>query len=147
MHALGIAVGGQVVGLDVDGDLDRGHVQPLLAHRVREQRLDPELGAVERHGARLEAGEVEELRDEAAEPLDLVQHRPERLRIGVGDPVGEVLERHLERGDRASGARATRSPRDRAASGRSAASSATISLKAWASAPTSSWDVVVTRRL
>ena len=77
-----------------------GHAQLLLAHRVGEHRLDRERLAVERHGAGLEAGEVEELGDEAAEPLDLGEHRVERAGIGGGDAVDEVLERRLQRGER-----------------------------------------------
>ena len=100
VHALGVAVGGEVAGLDVHRDRDGGLVQLLLAHRVLEQRLDAELGALERHRARLEPGQVEELLHEPAEPLDLGEHRAERLGIGLGDAVDEVLEHRLQRGDR-----------------------------------------------
>ena len=52
------------------------------------------------HRARLEPGEVEELLHQAAEPLDLRQHRAERLGVGLGDAVDQVLEHGLQRGDR-----------------------------------------------
>ena len=77
-----------------------GSVQLLLAHRVLEHRRDGEVVAVEWHGAGFEPGEVEQLGDQAAEPLDLGEHRQERVRIGRGDPVDDVLERGLQRGER-----------------------------------------------
>ncbi len=71
----------------------------LLAHRVREQRFHPELGALQRDRARLEAGEIEQLLDQPTEPLDLREHGLEGLGIGRGHAVDEVLEHDLERGD------------------------------------------------
>ena len=119
VHALGIAVGGEVGGVDRHRHRDLGRVQLLLADRVREERLDPELGAVERHRARLEPGQVEELLDQAAQPLDLGEHRAERLGVGLGDAVDQVLEHRLQRGDGRAQLVATRWPRGRAAPGRS----------------------------
>ena len=100
VDALGVAVGGEAGVLDLHVDGDAGHVQLLLADRVGEHRLDREGLPVEGDGAGLEPGEVEELGDEAAEPLDLGQHRVERAGIGGGDAVDEVLEGRLQRGER-----------------------------------------------
>ena len=75
-------------------------MQPRLAQREVEHRLDLELLAVERQRARLEAGEIEELLHEAAEPFDLRQHRRERLGVGLVHTVDDVLEHGLQRGDR-----------------------------------------------
>ena len=94
MDPLGVAVGGEVGRLDVMAIVDAGRVQLLLAHRVGEQRLDRELLAVERDGARLEAGEVEQLGDEPAEPLDLGEHGAAASSGSARlDAVDEVLER------------------------------------------------------
>ena len=95
----GIAVGREIGRVDCDRDVDPGRMQALLAHRVRQERLDAERGALERHRAGLEPGEVEELLDQPAQALDLLEHRVEGLGIGVGDAVDEVLEDGLERGD------------------------------------------------
>ena len=85
VHPLGIAVGGEI------GRVDRrpttaisGACSCCSRTACVEQRLDPELGALERHRARLEAREVEQLLDQPAEALDLREHRAEGLGIGVG---------------------------------------------------------------
>ena len=118
-----------------------GRVQLLLAHRVLEQRLDRGTScAVERHGAGLEPGEVEELLDQPAEPLDLGEHRAERL--GVGGRSTPSTRFSSTACSAVIGVRsswvtlATRSRRTRSVS----ASSAAIWLNARASSPTSSRD-------
>ena len=72
----------------------------LLAHRVLEDGLHVELAPVERHRTGLQPRQIEELRDEPAEPFDLGEHRTEGLRVGILDPVDEVLEDCLQGGDR-----------------------------------------------
>ncbi len=99
VHPLGVAVGREAGLVDVHLDDDAGCMELLLAYRVREHRRDREVLAVEGHGAGLEPGEVQELGDQAAEPLDLGEHREERVRVGGGDAVDDVLERRLERGE------------------------------------------------
>ncbi len=100
VHALGVAVGLEAGLVDVHLDHDARRVELLLAHRVLEHRRDREVLAVERDGAGFEPGEVEQLHDQTAEPLDLGEHREEGVRVGGGDPVDDVLERRLQRGER-----------------------------------------------
>ena len=54
---------------------------------------------VERHGARLELRELEQLLDEPAEPLDLPERGLQRRALDGLDPVDEVLEQGPERAD------------------------------------------------
>ena len=44
--------------------------------------------------------EVEQVRDQAAEPVGLGECRPQRLRIGRRDAVGEVLQHRVQGRDR-----------------------------------------------
>ena len=100
VDALGVARRDRVV-LGLDAQLDAlGHVQPRLARGLLEQVADAERPAVERLGLGLQAREVEQLGDEAAEALDLGEHRRDGLRVGGLDAVGDVLELGLQRGDR-----------------------------------------------
>ena len=75
-------------------------MQPGFPDRELEHRRDLEHPAVERYAAGLEPRQVEQLLHETAEPLDLSEHRAQRLGIGRLDAVDEVLEHGLERGDR-----------------------------------------------
>ena len=59
-----------------------------------------DLLAEERHLARLQPGEVEQLLDQPAEPLGLRQHHLQRLGVRLLDAVEEVLEVRADRGDR-----------------------------------------------
>ena len=59
-----------------------------------------DLGAVERQVAGLEARQLEQLVDEAPEPLRLREHDLERLRLGLLDAVQQVLQVRAERRDR-----------------------------------------------
>ena len=99
VDTFGIAVGGEIGGVDLDRHVDPGRVQALFPHRVREQGLDTERGALERHRAGLEPGQVEQLLDQAAEAFDLPEHGVEGLGVGFGNAVDEVLEDSLQRGD------------------------------------------------
>jgi hypothetical protein len=96
-----------LVGAQLEvGRLDRHRhrnarrVELRLAHGLVQQHLNVEGLPVERHDARFEAGEIEQLLHEPAEPLHLRQHRAQRRGVGRFDAVDEVLEHDLERGDR-----------------------------------------------
>jgi hypothetical protein len=67
---------------------------------VREHHADLERPHVERHGARLQSGQVQQLRHQATQTFDLREHRPDRVRIGGLHAVGDVLELGLQRADR-----------------------------------------------
>ncbi len=100
VQTFGVGVEPEVARDDLDLEVHVGGVQLRLADRVLEHRPHLERVAVERQRARLEAGEVEELLHQPAEPLDLGEHRAQRLRVGLADAVDEVLEHGLQRGDR-----------------------------------------------
>ena len=97
----------------VDADLEigrsgRGEEQHValarrlapVARQALEQRAGGNRGQLERHRSRLELGEVEQLLDEGAEPLDLLEHLAHRLRRDLLDAVDEVLEPGPECADR-----------------------------------------------
>ena len=77
-----------------------GRAQLRLAHGLLEQHFEVERLAVERHDTGFEAREIEELLHQPSEPLDLGEHRAQRLGIGGLHSVDEVLEHHLQCGDR-----------------------------------------------
>ena len=70
-----------------------------LARRSRSERAGT-IGQLERDRSGLELGEVEQLLDERAEPLDLVEHLAHALRGDLLDAVDEVLEAGAEGADR-----------------------------------------------
>ena len=91
---------GEILRLHGDGHflVRRGEVE--LALDVAEQGGDLHRRALERVGPTLEPGEVEQLRHHPAQPLGLAQHLAQRLVVGLGDAVDDVLEVGPERGDR-----------------------------------------------
>ena len=100
VQALVVAVERQVLGLHRHREADRSGVQPRLPDREVEHRADLEHAPVERHAARLEPRQVEQLLHEPAQPFDLGEHGAQRLGIGRFDAVDQVLEHRLQRGDR-----------------------------------------------
>ena len=100
----------------------------------------------QRQRAALQPRQVEQLRDEPAEPLGLGQRGPQRGRIGRLDAVDEVLQQRLQRAERRP--QLVRDVGDELAPhavdvGRARPA---IALNARASSPTSSWEVARTRR-
>ena len=98
----------------------------------------------QRRDAGVDAGEVEQVTDQGAEPLGLVEGSAQRLVVGLHDAVDEVLEKGSLGGER--GAQLVRHRRHEAATllvGRGEVGA--IALKARASVPTSSDEDAVTR--
>jgi hypothetical protein len=89
---------GRDVVADVDPpagqrDLDLG--DQIVHERMQRQVLDPQ-----RDLARFEPRQVEQLIDEAAQPLDLREHHLERRGVGLLHAVEQVLEMGADRRDR-----------------------------------------------
>ncbi len=85
-------------------DLAARH-HPLPGHDGLPQGLLAQLAqldvlTLDQPGPGLQAGQVEQLRDQPAQPLGLGERGAEGDGIGVGDPVDHVLQHRPERGDR-----------------------------------------------
>jgi len=100
VDAVGVGEHREVRRGDRDHDLPPRRVQPGLDGDGVEQRGGVDPLPAQRHRARLQPGQVQQLGHEAPEPLGLLQHRAEQLRVGLLDPVDQVLEPGLEGGDR-----------------------------------------------
>ena len=71
------------------------HLPPHPAN----QRPDPNRLEHQRHGPGLQTGEVQQLLDQARQPLGLLQHHLHRLPVGLFHAVQEVLQVRPQRGD------------------------------------------------
>ena len=93
------------VGLHLErlGDVDVEPHRPTGGHEVGhdlvDQGADPHRPEPQRCHARLHAGELEQVTDQGADPLGLVDRAAEVGGVGRADAVGEVLERGSERGE------------------------------------------------
>ena len=102
VHALGVGLDRrEIVGhvaAHVDVAIGARHLD--LRHHLRHQRAERDLLAAQRHLARLELREIEQLLHEAAESLGLRQHHLEDLGVRLLDAVEQVLQVRPDRGDR-----------------------------------------------
>ena len=100
VDALGVALDEQPGGrVDREDDVV-GRVQARLARGALDDVADGERAHVERLLAGLQAGEVQQLGDEAPEPARLREHRAQRLGVRLADAVDDVLEHRLQRAER-----------------------------------------------
>ncbi|GIH26211.1 hypothetical protein Aph01nite_45210 [Acrocarpospora phusangensis] len=90
-----VQAGGDVA---VDGDVVAG--QAGFAGGLAAEGAEVERLGLDRAGAGVEPGQVEELGDQAAEALRLGESGAERLPVGRGDAVHDVLQDGLKTGDR-----------------------------------------------
>jgi hypothetical protein len=92
VQARPVGVHVQVLGLDPDVVGDRPRSRADLGDHLLHQVDHRHVGAVQRHHAGVDAGEVEEVTDERAQPLRLPEGGPDRLGVRVGHAVVEVLQ-------------------------------------------------------
>ena len=86
--------------LDAYVEGHRAHPGLCLGDRVTDQGSDRHRAAVQRDHARVDAREVEEVADQAAQSLGLVECHPDRRGVRLGHSVVEVLEHGDQRGQR-----------------------------------------------
>ena len=102
MHALAVGEHRRQVARQVVGELTPGSGRRDLdlGEHLRDERGELDALALERHVARLEPRQVQELVDEPPEPLGLHEHHLQRLGIGLLDAVEQVLQVRPQRRDR-----------------------------------------------
>ncbi len=94
MNARLVGVKLEAVRVDAELEHDRGGARrrlPLARDALQEVAREHR-PPLERDDARLELGEIEQLLNEGAEPLDVLQHGGQRRGLGRLDAVDEVLE-------------------------------------------------------
>ena len=78
----------------------RGVTKLEVADGIGEELAQVGQSSVKRNGSRFESGEVEQIRDEAAQPLDLLRHAGEQFGSRLSHVVEEVLKRCPQTGQR-----------------------------------------------
>ena len=99
VESFGIGRHDKIVG-DRDVHLGVRLIEQAFVHGTGDEPAQVDLRGRQHDGAGLQAGEIEQILDEAVEPLDPPVHRPQELRRRLADAVDEVLQSRFQAGDR-----------------------------------------------
>ena len=85
-----------------DGDVHLGVrvIEQAFVHGTGDEPAQADVGGRKPDGAGFQAREIEQVLDEAVEPLDPPVHRPQELRRRLADAVDQVLQSRFQAGDR-----------------------------------------------
>jgi hypothetical protein len=89
----------QVRRLHAHGVLDGAVRQPRLGDRLVQEGNEADRFPLQGRDAGVDPGQVQQVRDQAAQPFGLVERRTQRRVVRRRDPVDQVLHDRTQRGD------------------------------------------------